>query len=276
MAGFEVIIEEIPDREAARKAACLLVPELNATRARSEPATMTVAQLCSHFDQRELCLANTWRSYSTKHIYKVYLRRWIVPRWGEHLLSDIRTIEVESWLRGLAIARSTCKDSQCHVGIVQSCLQIRVLQPKPYSTCAPNFTNAPVALDVNGKPILDAEGHPDLQHVMTGLHPQVHTVMQQMRAHIDTFNTNTFPGTRVLIGETGGRNVKDLLQWYGTSQQPEFELPMDQQVGFVNKLDVAAFRQKIIEAEKELDGNVPRSRSRQDGENGVLGRRTSA
>jgi alpha-glucosidase len=120
-----------------------------------------------------------------------------------------------------------------------------------------NFTDEPVALDVNGKPILDAEGHPALQHVMTGLHPQVHTVMQQMRAHIDTFNTNTFPGTRVLIGETGGRNLKDLLQWYGTSQLPEFELPMDQQVGFVNKLDVAAFRQKIIEAEKELNGNVP-------------------
>src|SRR5260370_41805443 len=69
---------------------------------------MTVAQLCSDFDQRELCLDETWRSYSTKHIYKVYLRRWIIPRWGEHLLSDIRTIEIESWLRGLSIARSTC------------------------------------------------------------------------------------------------------------------------------------------------------------------------
>jgi len=69
---------------------------------------MTVAQLCSHFDQRELCLGNTWRSYSTKQIYKVYLRRWIIPRWGEHLLSDMRTIEVELWLRSLTIARSTC------------------------------------------------------------------------------------------------------------------------------------------------------------------------
>jgi len=32
----------------------------------------------------------------------------LLPNWGEHLLSDIRTIEVESWLRGLPIARSTC------------------------------------------------------------------------------------------------------------------------------------------------------------------------
>ena len=101
-------VDQIPDREAARKAACLLVPNLNATRARSKAATMTVAQLCSHFEQCELCLTNTWRGYSTKNIYKVYLKRWIIPRWSQHLLSDIRTIEVESWLRGLPVARSTC------------------------------------------------------------------------------------------------------------------------------------------------------------------------
>jgi len=69
---------------------------------------MTIVQLCSHFEQNELCAANTWRSYSTKHIYKVYLRRWIIPKWGEHRLNEIRTIEVETWLRGLSIARSTC------------------------------------------------------------------------------------------------------------------------------------------------------------------------
>jgi integrase len=69
---------------------------------------MTVAQLCSHFDQRELCSTNTWRSYSTKSIYKVYLNRWVIPQWGERLLNEVRTIEVESWLRGLPVARSTC------------------------------------------------------------------------------------------------------------------------------------------------------------------------
>jgi integrase len=41
-------------------------------------------------------------------IYKVYLKRWIIPKWSKHLLSDISTIEVESWLRSLPIARSTC------------------------------------------------------------------------------------------------------------------------------------------------------------------------
>ena len=76
--------------------------------ASAQHCLMTVAQLCSHFEQRELCAANTWRSYSTKSVYKVYLNRWVIPKWSEHLLSDIRTIEVESWLRGLPVARSTC------------------------------------------------------------------------------------------------------------------------------------------------------------------------
>jgi len=101
-------IEQIPDLEAARKAPRLLVPDLNAKKASAEPSSMTVAQLCSHFDQCELSMTNTWRSYSTKSIYKVYLNRWVIPKWSEHLLSDIRTIEVESWLRGLPVARSTC------------------------------------------------------------------------------------------------------------------------------------------------------------------------
>ena len=101
-------VDQIPDLEAARKAARLLVPDLNARMAKSKSVSMTIAQLCSHFEQCELSLANTWRSYSTKTIYKVYLKRWIIRKWSEHLLSDIRTIEVESWLRSLPIARSTC------------------------------------------------------------------------------------------------------------------------------------------------------------------------
>jgi integrase len=101
-------VEQIPDMEGARKAARLLVPDLNPKKTSGEPSSMTVAQLCSHFEQRELCMTDSWRSYSTKSIYKVYLKRWVIPKWSEHRLSDIRTIEVESWLRGLPVARSTC------------------------------------------------------------------------------------------------------------------------------------------------------------------------
>jgi len=101
-------VDQIPDLETARKAANLLVPDLNVRKAKSEFTSITISQLCAHFEQRELCMANAWRSYSTKYIYKVYLRRWVIPKWSDYRLSDIRTIEVESWLRSLPIARSTC------------------------------------------------------------------------------------------------------------------------------------------------------------------------
>jgi integrase len=100
--------DQIPDLEAARKAARLLILDLNAKKAAPETSSMTVVQLCSHFDLQELCVTNTWRSYSTKSIYRMYLKRWVVPKWSDYLLSDVRTIEVESWLRGLPVARSTC------------------------------------------------------------------------------------------------------------------------------------------------------------------------
>ena len=36
------------------------------------------------------------------------VNRWIVRRWGKYELGGVRTIEVESWLRSLPLARSSC------------------------------------------------------------------------------------------------------------------------------------------------------------------------
>ena len=69
---------------------------------------MTVAEACDHFEQRELGKENNWRSYSTKKAYRVYLKRWIIPHWGTTALSDVRPIAVESWLRRLPLAKSSC------------------------------------------------------------------------------------------------------------------------------------------------------------------------
>ncbi len=49
-------------------------------------------------------------------------------------------------------------------------------------------------------------------------------------------------------------NIAELARMYGPPGKPEFQLPMDTQVGFINKLDVAAFRAKLNDAETGLDG----------------------
>ena len=69
---------------------------------------MTIAELCDHFIQRELTKDNTWRGYSTKKAYRAYLKRWIMPHLGTALLSEVRTMGVESWLRRLPLAKSSC------------------------------------------------------------------------------------------------------------------------------------------------------------------------
>jgi integrase len=101
-------VEEYPEAESARNAVSGLISEVNWANQRSNSIAMTIAQLCSHFEQRELARSNTWRSCSTKKGYAVYLRRWIVPHWGRYELCNIRTIEVESWLRRLPLAKSSC------------------------------------------------------------------------------------------------------------------------------------------------------------------------
>ncbi|MFZ0746056.1 MAG: alpha-glucosidase [Terracidiphilus sp.] len=121
----------------------------------------------------------------------------------------------------------------------------------------PSLTDEAELKDKNGNPIIDAFGEPELDDSKTNNLPGVHPVMQEMRAVADEFDSNTFPGKRVLIGETYLPNVAELEKQYGPPGKPEFELPMDTQVGFINKLDVATFRARLTDAEDHLDGHTP-------------------
>jgi integrase len=101
-------LEQYPDQPAARRAVVGLLSEINTDGGSTNPRVMTIAQLCDHFEQRELARENTWRSHATKKVYKAYLSRWIRPHWQKHELAEVRTIQVESWLRGLPLAKSSC------------------------------------------------------------------------------------------------------------------------------------------------------------------------
>jgi alpha-glucosidase len=121
----------------------------------------------------------------------------------------------------------------------------------------PNLTDEGVLKDQDGNPIVNAFGDPKLDNSKTDNLPGVHPVMAEMRAAADKFNSDKFPGTRVFIGETYLPNITELAKQYGTPQNPEFELPMDTQIGFINKLDVHTFRVRLYDAEAELGDNIP-------------------
>jgi alpha-glucosidase len=112
----------------------------------------------------------------------------------------------------------------------------------------PQLRNEP---DMGG---LNAQGDPNLSDVYTSNLPRVHETMRRMRTMI-----KSYPGDRVLVGETYLPNSAELTKWYGGAAQDELQLPMDLLVGFGDDVHYTAghFRKFIGEAETELGGAQP-------------------
>ncbi len=121
----------------------------------------------------------------------------------------------------------------------------------------PSLADEGVVKDKDGKVVINAYGDEQLDGSKTDNQPGLHPVMQEMRAATDQFNMDGFPGTRVLIGETYLHNIEELGKMYGPVGKPEFHLPMDTQVAFINKMDVTKFRAKLVDAETHLSAHVP-------------------
>jgi len=98
----------------------------------------------------------------------------------------------------------------------------------------------------------NAQGDPKLSDIYTNNLPEVHDVIRRLRSLVESY-----PGNRVLIGETYLPNVQELDKWYGGTKHDELQLPMDLQVGFTNKLDASLFRKRINDAETQINGNQP-------------------
>jgi alpha-glucosidase len=121
----------------------------------------------------------------------------------------------------------------------------------------PNWTDEDELKDKDGKTYPNDYGDVTISNIRTDNLPGTHTVMAEMRATANTFSTAKFPGTRVFIGETYLPNIFELAKQYGTREHPEFQLPMDTQLGFINKLDAVTFRTRLNEVETKIGGNTP-------------------
>jgi len=93
-------VEQFPTKTAARKAAEPL--RANAI-ADNSAVPLTVTPLVKHYTDNEL----PSKAHSTQRTVETSLNVWITPKWGEHRLSDVRTVEVESWLHALSLANAT-------------------------------------------------------------------------------------------------------------------------------------------------------------------------
>lgn len=82
--------------------------------------------------------------------------------------------------------------------------------------------------------------------------PEIHDIIRRMRVMVDSY-----PGNRVLVGETYLPNVLELDKWYGGTAKDELQLPMDTQVGVRNTLNPTIWRQRLEEAETGLHNSMP-------------------
>src|ERR1700728_117729 len=116
----------------------------------------------------------------------------------------------------------------------------------------PSFTDENYVLGPDGKPEINAYGDKRVDTLKTDNLPEVHDVLRELRQVADQSQGRKV----VLIGETYLRSVDDLRKMYGPNND-ELDLPMDMEVGFINRFDVNMFRPRINEGETGIGGDEP-------------------
>jgi integrase len=67
-----------------------------------------IGELVAHFREHELIdLGDEGKAYSTRSRCNSVLDKWVVPHWSTRRIDEVRTVEVEAWLRGLRLAPGT-------------------------------------------------------------------------------------------------------------------------------------------------------------------------
>jgi alpha-glucosidase len=97
----------------------------------------------------------------------------------------------------------------------------------------------------------NAFGDPNIQHKYTDDLPEVHEVLREIRALVDTY-----PGDPVLISEADEPTIQDLVKMYGPNND-EIQLPMDFKIADLNKLSAPDFRHLLDEIEFNFADGQP-------------------
>jgi integrase len=97
-------VREYPRLRDAEKAVLVLRAKINVNSGFRSPET--VRELLTHYTEHELSEEGGKRS-STREVYAGFLKVQIEPTWGSYRLDQIKTIEVERWLRSLPFAPAT-------------------------------------------------------------------------------------------------------------------------------------------------------------------------
>jgi hypothetical protein len=101
-------IDSLPTEAAALKAAHALRIDANQQTPLAEGRPKTVAELIAHYRLKELASEKQGRkALSTRARYESYLNGWVIPRWGDHNVDQVKSVAVEEWLDSIKRAKGT-------------------------------------------------------------------------------------------------------------------------------------------------------------------------
>jgi len=105
-------VKQYPTKSSALKAAEILRITINEEQSKAGRQPISIDALIDHFKEQELSLDEgiddeEGRAYSTRCNYREILDFHIRKKWGKYKLRDVRTVEVEKWLRKLKLARGS-------------------------------------------------------------------------------------------------------------------------------------------------------------------------
>jgi integrase len=98
-------------------------PSESAAHAAADALRLTINNRCNHKSLQRTTIDTLWEHYfreelpvkalSTQDSYTMYAKNWIVPRWGRVQLEQVKTVEVERWLRATDVADGTKAKIKC-------------------------------------------------------------------------------------------------------------------------------------------------------------------
>jgi len=107
-------VKKYPTETAALKAVSSLRLTINHSTPLQMIEDISVETLVNHYREHELPdifhkdgpettdTDEMRKSYSTQYNYDRYLEKWILPRWRNYRLSEVKAVEVERWLKTLS------------------------------------------------------------------------------------------------------------------------------------------------------------------------------
>ena len=101
-------VTTLANEASALKAAQALRIDANQQTPQAEGGPKTVSELVAHYKLKELGGSNPeGKAFSTRAAYECYLDNWIIPRWGDLRLDQIKAVAVEDWLGSIKRAKGT-------------------------------------------------------------------------------------------------------------------------------------------------------------------------